>query len=536
MADLGVHIQLMVLAKATSLHQWTLQATSNKALHTVRCSVAPDEKDIWTLSEWTNYPTHVYREHDTAQALQALRDIPNKDWRRKIISSLPSNAELLELAAAAAKTFTCHWVRGAKGGGVLHQTSNAAEFGSWLFAAGLSVRDIALHRDFCGRNALHIAAQDNRVADIEYLIQLEPKLAQQCDALGSNPTALASGEARELLCRWAKPIEGRQASSSAPADYSRHAQKVVILGDGADDGRSGVGKTSFTKKYKTGLFEQRYVPTLGVEVTGPLLLHTNNGKVAFNTWDVAGQERYGGLRDGYLIGAQAAIIMFDLTESTSIEHVQDWLEAFRRIAGPDAPVIVCGNKADMEGSQILNQLTRLNVETVWKDITRYCEISVQTGYQIQLPFLHLAQKLLGEDTVLVEAPPGEADSAQEQSQPVTSGTMFGATPPVPFSFQADFNQALSTPAGSFCAPPVSSGPFAFQADINQLASTHAPGLSATGLSGSCEGIRGAFADLLLEQLQDEQARVMELEQEVASLKQEVASLKARPCPMCNKSD
>ena len=38
--------------------------------------------------------------------------------------------------------------------------------------------------------------------------------------------------------------------------------------------------------------------TIGVEVH-PLDFHTNYGKIRFYCWDTAGQEKFGGLRDGY---------------------------------------------------------------------------------------------------------------------------------------------------------------------------------------------------------------------------------------------
>ena len=50
----------------------------------------------------------------------------------------------------------------------------------------------------------------------------------------------------------------------------------------------------------------------GVEVH-PLVFHTNRGPIKFNVWDTAGQERFGGLRDGYYIQGQCAIVMFDVT-------------------------------------------------------------------------------------------------------------------------------------------------------------------------------------------------------------------------------
>ncbi|RYG97546.1 hypothetical protein EON65_52710 [archaeon] len=94
--------------------------------------------------------------------------------------------------------------------------------------------------------------------------------------------------------------------------------KLILVGDG------GVGKTTFVKRHLTGEFEKKYVgkfsqpnhliphslhfsrfpsahislATLGVEVH-PLKFYTNCGPIQFNVWDTAGQEKFGGLRDGY---------------------------------------------------------------------------------------------------------------------------------------------------------------------------------------------------------------------------------------------
>lgn len=67
--------------------------------------------------------------------------------------------------------------------------------------------------------------------------------------------------------------------------------KLLLVGDG------GVGKTTFVKRHLTGEFEKKYIATVGVEVH-PLQFHTNRGALQFNVWDTAGQEKFGGLRDG----------------------------------------------------------------------------------------------------------------------------------------------------------------------------------------------------------------------------------------------
>ena len=67
--------------------------------------------------------------------------------------------------------------------------------------------------------------------------------------------------------------------------------KIVMVGGG------GVGKSAFLERHISGGFRKHYQPTLGVEVH-PMLFHTNYGPIKFNMWDCAGQEKFGGLRDG----------------------------------------------------------------------------------------------------------------------------------------------------------------------------------------------------------------------------------------------
>ena len=63
--------------------------------------------------------------------------------------------------------------------------------------------------------------------------------------------------------------------------------------------------------------------TVGVAVH-PLEFHTNCGPIRFDCWDTAGQEKFGGLRDGYYIHGQCAIIMFDVTSRITYKNVPNW--------------------------------------------------------------------------------------------------------------------------------------------------------------------------------------------------------------------
>ena len=50
----------------------------------------------------------------------------------------------------------------------------------------------------------------------------------------------------------------------------------------------------------------------------------NYGKIQFDVWDVAGVNENAGLRDGYLLNSQAAIIMFDVQSRITYNHVTFW--------------------------------------------------------------------------------------------------------------------------------------------------------------------------------------------------------------------
>jgi len=71
-----------------------------------------------------------------------------------------------------------------------------------------------------------------------------------------------------------------------------------------------------------------FVATLGVEVH-PLVFHTNRGPIRFNVWDTAGQEKFGGLRDGYYIQGKisnfyANSFLYDLKHVDGPTWLKKW--------------------------------------------------------------------------------------------------------------------------------------------------------------------------------------------------------------------
>jgi len=159
--------------------------------------------------------------------------------------------------------------------------------------------------------------------------------------------------------------------------------KLVLVGDG------GVGKTTFVKRHLTGEFEKKYVATLGVEVH-PLEFHTNRGQLVFNVWDTAGQEKFGGLRDGYYIQGQCAIIMFDVTSRITYKNVPNWHRDLVRVC-ENIPIVLVGNKVDVKERKVkAKQITFHRKKNL-----QYYDISAKSNYNFEKPFLWLARKIVG---------------------------------------------------------------------------------------------------------------------------------------------
>ncbi|KAJ2063052.1 GTP-binding nuclear protein gsp1/Ran [Coemansia sp. S146] len=169
--------------------------------------------------------------------------------------------------------------------------------------------------------------------------------------------------------------------------------KLVLVGDG------GTGKTTFVKRHISGEFEKKYIATIGVEVH-PLKFNTNKGEIIFNTWDTAGQEKFGGLRDGYYIQGQCAIIMFDVTSRITYKNVPNWHRDLVRVC-ENVPIVLCGNKVDIKERKVKAKTITFHR----KKNLQYYDISAKSNYTFEKPFLWLARKLVGDPNLeFVQAP------------------------------------------------------------------------------------------------------------------------------------
>ena len=122
--------------------------------------------------------------------------------------------------------------------------------------------------------------------------------------------------------------------------------------------------------------------------------------MVFDCWDTAGQEKFGGLRDGYYIGGQCGVIMFDVTSRITYKNVPTWHRDLVRVC-ENIPIVLCGNKVDLKDRKVKAK----SITFHRKKNLQYYDISAKSNYNFEKPFLYLARKLIGNNALDFVAAP-----------------------------------------------------------------------------------------------------------------------------------
>ncbi|NVM27648.1 MAG: GTP-binding protein [Candidatus Helarchaeota archaeon] len=180
--------------------------------------------------------------------------------------------------------------------------------------------------------------------------------------------------------------------------------KVVVVGDGA------VGKTTLILRYTEKRFRESYIPTIGVQwVVKTVDLGETNVKLIL--WDIAGQEKFKVMRSNFYDGADAVIIVFDVTNLISFDHVENWLKEVQKFCG-NVPYILLGNKIDLVeerkiSPEIAESFTR-------KYDLPYFETSAKTGKNVIDMFKAVIEKTRQFETADMEMPAEPSEIIEER--------------------------------------------------------------------------------------------------------------------------
>lgn len=125
--------------------------------------------------------------------------------------------------------------------------------------------------------------------------------------------------------------------------------KILTLGD------ASVGKTCIILRYAEDEFPKSTMPTIGIEYKTKQI-KINNQQVKLQIWDTAGQERYHKiLASTFYRRANGIVLVYDLQNQESFNHVENWMKQIRQKADPGIDIVLVGNKLDLVEEQDFTQ-------------------------------------------------------------------------------------------------------------------------------------------------------------------------------------
>ena len=170
--------------------------------------------------------------------------------------------------------------------------------------------------------------------------------------------------------------------TSAKAKKSDHNFKFVVIGD------TGAGKSSVLLRFADNAFQDSYMATVAVDFRHRTVT-VNGESCKLQIWDTAGQERYRTITSAYYRGADAIVMVYDVTNQESIRHINDWMAEVNRYAAPDTCKLLIGNKCDLEQNR---QVPYAEGQMLAKQFgLNYFECSAKSGVGINECFEELIE-------------------------------------------------------------------------------------------------------------------------------------------------
>lgn len=145
--------------------------------------------------------------------------------------------------------------------------------------------------------------------------------------------------------------------------------KFVLLGE------SNVGKTSILLRFINDTFTSDVKTTVGATFLTKTM-YVKKQTVELCIWDTAGQEVYRSLTPMYYRNANAAFLVYDITNRLTFDKIESWCDAVRQVNN-DILLVLCGNKADED--EIRQISTHDGKELAQKLGIIYIEVSALTG-------------------------------------------------------------------------------------------------------------------------------------------------------------
>ncbi|XP_058814397.1 ras-related protein Rab-39B [Topomyia yanbarensis] len=164
----------------------------------------------------------------------------------------------------------------------------------------------------------------------------------------------------------------------------------ILIGD------STVGKSSLLKYFTDGKFAELSDPTVGVDFFAHLIEVKDGTRIKLQLWDTAGQERFRSITKSYYRNSVGVLLVYDITNHASFEHIPLWMMEAKRHIEPHRPVFaLVGCKLDLVNNGV--QRREVSVEEARSFAEQngliFVETSARTGVNVREAFNLVTQEV-----------------------------------------------------------------------------------------------------------------------------------------------
>ncbi|KAK4880878.1 hypothetical protein RN001_004197 [Aquatica leii] len=159
--------------------------------------------------------------------------------------------------------------------------------------------------------------------------------------------------------------------------------KLLVLGD------SNVGKTCMVHRFCDERYYDTYISTIGIDFKQKII-NLDGVPVKLQIWDTAGQERFRTLTTAYYRGAMGILLMYDITNLESFNHLTYWFKNIEENASPDVVTVLVGNKCEATEKCV----EKNNGEKIAENFNLpFLEVSCKENINIEEAFFILARRI-----------------------------------------------------------------------------------------------------------------------------------------------
>ncbi|KAM7254417.1 hypothetical protein ACFE04_003797 [Oxalis oulophora] len=113
--------------------------------------------------------------------------------------------------------------------------------------------------------------------------------------------------------------------------------------------------------------------------------------IKLQIWDTAGQERFRTITSSYYRGAHGIIIVYDVTDKESFNHVKDWLVEIDKFSSDNVAKLLVGNKSDLTAKkEVSYETARAFADEIG---ISFLETSAKDASNVEQAFMTMASEI-----------------------------------------------------------------------------------------------------------------------------------------------